>query len=205
MKDTLIIAIDGIDGAGKDFQAIRLRNWLIKQGYNTIICANTGTDAGKKVLRPYINQKFNLSSDKLASELFHLMFKDLVAGTIQPHLKGGKRAVIMVRSVHSAIAYQGAGDGVGEEFIKDLYASDKRSRLDYDVAIHINVSIATAKIRGRLNPHITNDRYERKNYAYYYDVLNSFNNNTDLAQVNGELDADLVTDAILDIVKGKMK
>ncbi len=108
----MIIAIEGIDGAGKTTLAKKLKEWLENLGKEVIIIKEPGeSEWGKKVKR----------GAKSVDEELYLFIKDReinVKEKIIPSLKKGK-IVIMDRYYYSNMAYQGA-KGIDIDVIRNM-------------------------------------------------------------------------------------
>ncbi|HID43629.1 MAG TPA: dTMP kinase [Archaeoglobaceae archaeon] len=98
----MLIAIEGIDGAGKTSLAKFLEKELQKLGFDVVIFKEpTKSELGKKIM-----ESSNLSPEE-ELELFILDRKYDVENNIRPALEQGK-VVIMDRYYYSTMAYQGA-------------------------------------------------------------------------------------------------
>ena len=102
-----LIAIEGIDGAGKTTQAKLLVEKLKSEGYSAI-ALHEPTEGmwGQKIMTQAKDKKFNVS----AKEELKLFLQDRiedVKNNITPALKA-KQIVVMDRYYFSSIAYQGA-------------------------------------------------------------------------------------------------
>jgi dTMP kinase len=107
----VLIAIEGIDGAGKTTNAHFLKEELEKRGFKAVVLKEpTNSEWGKKI-RESVNNRLSPEEEL---ELFILDRKHDVEHNIIPALNEGK-IVIMDRYYYSNIAYQGArGLNVGE-------------------------------------------------------------------------------------------
>lgn len=111
----VIIAIEGIDGAGKTTQAKILKKELEKRGYDVIrLSEPTKGKWGKKIKE--LSSRGKNPSTKELFELFFLDRKEDVNKNIIPALKKGQM-VILDRYYMSSVAYQGAG-GLDPAFIE---------------------------------------------------------------------------------------
>lgn len=103
-----LIVVEGIDGAGKSTQVVRLAEALRGRGL-TVTTSREPTDGpwGRKIRASAVSGRMTLE-DELAAFLADR--KEHVAGVIQPALDRGER-VILDRYYYSTIAYQGARGG----------------------------------------------------------------------------------------------
>ena len=111
----MLIAIEGIDGAGKTTNAHFLKEELEKRGFKVVVLKEpTNSEWGKKI-RESVNSRLSPEEEL---ELFILDRKHDVEHNIIPALKEGK-IVIMDRYYYSNVAYQGAR-GLNVEEIKKI-------------------------------------------------------------------------------------
>ncbi|RUM35273.1 MAG: dTMP kinase [Archaeoglobus sp.] len=104
MKKGLLIAIEGIDGAGKTTLAKALKKWLENIGVKAVIVKEPGNSVwGRKIRESY-------SKSLSVEEELRLFLKDRevnVREKILPNLRENS-VVIMDRYYYSNMAYQGA-------------------------------------------------------------------------------------------------
>ena len=116
LKNGVLIAIEGIDGAGKTTQTNFLRKTLIAEGYDAISFKEpTDGQWGMKIKDIAMNGRENVTPEE---ELNYFICdrKEDVTNNINPALKD-KKIVIMDRYYYSNMAYQGAL-GVDVEYIQ---------------------------------------------------------------------------------------
>lgn len=107
LKRGILIAIEGIDGAGKTTQAIMLHKKLCKNGYDALnFHEPTDGQWGEKI-RDLAKNGRNKTSKEDEMNLFYQDRIEDVRDRINPALKR-KNIVIMDRYYFSNIAYQGA-------------------------------------------------------------------------------------------------
>ena len=111
------IAIEGIDGCGKTTQVSLLTERLIRAGVPTLPTRQPGGT-------PSLNVREILLWSDLCAKSRHLLFAadnaQHVHDTIRPALAAGS-VVVMDRAIGSALAYQGWGEGFGEERVRLVY------------------------------------------------------------------------------------
>ncbi len=116
LKKGILIAIEGIDGAGKSTQAKILKEKLKNKGFPVLLLKEPTTSRwGKKIKE--LSKKKNSINPRKELELFVKDRKYNVKSNIIPALKS-KKIVIIDRYYISTIAYQGAR-GIDKEFIKE--------------------------------------------------------------------------------------
>lgn len=103
MGKGILIAIEGIDGAGKTTQSKALVKWLKKNGYAAKYTSEPTSFAIGKLL----SRLASTTSPALEALLFAADRLEHVRRVIEPSLKKGY-VIVSDRYVHSSIAYQGA-------------------------------------------------------------------------------------------------
>ncbi|HEC92006.1 MAG TPA: dTMP kinase [Candidatus Atribacteria bacterium] len=121
----ILIAIDGIDGAGKTTQCNMLKEWLNSQGYRAVIVKEPSKDSryAKQIrIRSLHHRIFDFHNTPEAElKLFIEDRKENVEKKIKPNLEKNK-IVIMDRYYFSTIAYQSVL-GIDPEFIRIMNES----------------------------------------------------------------------------------
>ncbi len=133
------ISFEGLDGAGKTTQIDLLERWLIAQDIAYLRTREPGGTALGIELRQLLLQRPDLQIAELAEAfLFQADRAQHFATLILPALAAGT-LVVSDRCFDSSIAYQGAAQGLGMEFIEQLsllatqgHAPDLTILLDLD-------------------------------------------------------------------------
>ena len=116
LREGILIAIEGIDGAGKTTQANILYRRLLKEGYPvSLFHEPTNGKWGRKIANLVRNGRQNTNPMR-EFQLFFLDRKEDVEKNIRPALSD-KRIVIMDRYYLSNVAYQGVL-GLQADFIE---------------------------------------------------------------------------------------
>ncbi len=116
----MFITFEGIEGCGKSTQAKLLYEWLLDNGYKTLLTREPGGTEAAEEIREFIlkerNEVFPPFSELclyIAARGFH------VKNLIVPALKEGT-IVICDRFSDSTLAYQGFGRGLPKELIERM-------------------------------------------------------------------------------------
>ncbi len=153
-----LVAIEGIDGAGKTTQAVLLEESLKKEGYPVLRLKEPGNSIyGDKIREIALKGRENISPQ----EEFELFLKDRmedVKKNIRPALDAGK-IVIMDRYYFSNIAYQGA---LGlDPFEIQRKNEEIAPRPDLTIILDITPGEAVRRIKNRNEPP---NEFEREKY-----------------------------------------
>ncbi len=143
----MLIAVEGIDGAGKTTISKHIAEILKRKGYDVVVLKEPTDGKYGRQIR---------SSDKRLSperelELFILDRNEDVKNNILPALRAGK-AVVMDRYYYSNIAYQSAVGLSGEEIRR--MNEEIAPKPDLTILLDVDPEIALRRIasRGKLTP-----------------------------------------------------
>ena len=116
----IFITFEGIDGVGKSTQIRRLDEKLRELGYETIITREPGGTSISEKIRELLLDTANAEMDAVTEALLYAAARaQIVREVIEPALAAGK-VVLCDRYIHSSIAYQGYGRGLGEEMVLEM-------------------------------------------------------------------------------------
>ena len=142
----LFISLEGSDGCGKSTQIAKLREYLTRRGYETVLTREPGGCPISERIREVI---LSLDSRGMSAECEALLYAasrvEHVRVVIEPALKCGK-IVICDRFLDSSIAYQAYGRELGEDFIRQINAPAVKD-VQPDVTVLLEVDRDSAKRR----------------------------------------------------------
>jgi dTMP kinase len=173
------IAFEGGEGAGKSTQIARLADALRARGEEVIVTREPGGTPGAEEIRALFVQgatgRWTVETDVL---LVTAARADHVARLIRPALEAGK-TVLCDRFVHSTLAYQGHGKGVGMETLLALHAfatgdlwPDLVLWLDAPVELGLSRSTKRAASQDAALPQ--EQRFEQLTLGYHQRVRDGF-------------------------------
>jgi len=174
MRKGLLITFEGIDGAGKTTQLLRLAAWLEAQGLPVIVTREPGgTRIGDAVRAILLDPRHQEMAPRTEALLYAASRAQHVEELIRPALARGE-IVLCDRFVDASIAYQGAGLGLGEAWVEALneYAL---GGLRPDLTLWFDLDWPTA--RSRLRARVEGgglDRIERRDEAFFERVADAF-------------------------------
>lgn len=159
LKKGVLIAIEGIDGAGKTTQSKILYETLTKNGYSAVILHEpTDSKWGQEIRNWARNGRHKISAE---TELKYFYFDRLedVEKNIKPALKN-KKVVIMDRYYFSSVAYQGAR-GIDPNYIEKRN-EEIAPKPDILIILDLEPEDALKRIRRKRNT--TPNHFEREKY-----------------------------------------
>ena len=190
----MLIAVEGIDGAGKTTIVKFLEEELKKLGYDVASFKEpTDSEFGKKIKELLRSRRLN------PYEELELFLKDReydVEHNILPALRSGK-IVIMDRYYYSTIAYQGAL-GIDLEYIYKL--NQKFPKPNLVIILDVRPEVGIRRIKGKRKP----DRFEDVEYLKRVrEIFLSLKNNVII--VNAERGLEEVKREVFKIVMNFIK
>lgn len=183
LRHGILIAIEGIDGAGKSTLAQSVRTTLIEHGFDTLLTKEPGdTELGKEV-RALLQTQTTPITPKAQFLLFAADRAEHFSKLVIPALEANK-LVISDRLADSSVAYQGYGDGLPLDTIQDInrWAMNFMSpNLTIFVRIPVDTALERCNKRGALSA------YEKKDFLHKvaagFEEL--YKNRTDVIIVDG--------------------
>jgi len=144
-----LITLEGIEGAGKTTQVVKIQSFLKENGIKSIVTREPGGVHALSEVRRALLFSEGIS---LLSETFMLMADRAqhVKQVIEPSLSDGVW-VISDRYADASLAYQGYGKGVDLDFIRKLNAEATHGIApDVTFLLDLDVSTGLARARARL-------------------------------------------------------
>jgi dTMP kinase len=156
-----LIAIEGIDGAGKT----TLARGLAASLDDVVVVREPGGAVVSERIRELVKDPASEIDPRAEALLFAAARAQMVAEVVAPLLAGGAW-VVLDRYVDSSLAYQGAGRGLGVEAIAALnaFATDG---LVADLTLYVRVSPEVAAARRGAQA----DRMEQAGAAFFAAVV----------------------------------
>ena len=154
MKRGLFLSFEGGEGSGKSLQARRLADALTERGRDVVLTREPGgTAAGERIRDILLHAREIPLSPEAQALLFSSARAQLVREVIRPALDAGK-IVIADRFFDSSVVYQGHGQGVPLEAIREVtrlavgaLVPDRTFLLDVPVEIGLSRSGWRAEAR----------------------------------------------------------
>jgi len=114
------ITFEGCEGVGKSTQIKLLKEYLNKQNISCVVTREPGGgEISEQIRKVILDAKNTKMCDECETMLYFAARIQLLNDVIVPALKDNK-LVICDRYIDSTYAYQGAGKGLGKEYINKL-------------------------------------------------------------------------------------
>ena len=200
MQKGLFITFEGADGSGKTTQLNKIKDYLIKEGFDVVVTREPGAlEIGQKIRNILLHEK-SFVSDRCEMFLFLADRSQHIDALIKPALEDGK-IVLCDRHTDSTIAYQGYGRGQDVELLKKLNKIAV-NMIEPDLTLLYDVSSETAQERlGK-----EKDRMESAGIDFHTKVRNGY---LELAKENPQrikiIDTNNKIDKVFDDTKNVVK
>ena len=118
-KKPFFIVFEGVEGCGKSYQSIKLKNNLKKKGIESVLTREPGGTRSAEsirglILNDYFNKEKNEKFDRYTDTLLYLAARnEHIKNKIKPAL-ANKKIVICDRFTDSTLAYQVYGKGINK-------------------------------------------------------------------------------------------
>jgi len=164
------ISFEGSEGSGKSTQARLLRDWLKRQGIDTILTREPGgTPIGERI-REVLLSLDHKEMDPITELFLYLASRrQHIKELIEPALNSGN-VVITDRFSDSTLAYQGYGRGLDLSLIESLNRT-ATGGLSPDLTIVLDVDVREGLSR---NLEIKSDRLETEDIEFHEKVRKGF-------------------------------
>lgn len=190
----LLIAFEGVDGAGKTTQAKRLARWLARRGVKARYTREpTRTSLGKILQSMAYRRDVDVEVEALlfaADRLIHLR------RVIEPLLEEGV-IVISDRYLHSSLAYQSAIIG-DIKWVEEINRYARKPDLGLFLDVDPEISLKRIKRRKTRFEDIDFLRRVREIYLEYVE-------RGELVKINADKDLDVVFSEIINVVEEALK
>ena len=200
------ITLEGGDGAGKTFQAARLREALEARGIETEQTREPGGTIGADDIRDLLLSAPVKHWEPLAEAMLHAAARrDHLVLLIEPALEEGLW-VISDRFVDSMIVYQGHGQGADLDVLERL-STLSLGGFEPDLTIVLDIPVAEGLRRAEARA--GSNRYERMGTEFHERVRQGFlararAEPARFAVVDATADPQTVSREILDIVAARL-
>lgn len=161
MQKGLFITFEGADGCGKTTQLNLLKEYLDRQGYDTVLTREPGAVGLGEHIRKILLNYEGVVSDRCESFLFLADRAQNIDVIVNPAILEGK-IVLCDRHTDSSVAYQGYGRGLDIEQIKrlnNLATGNKQP----DLTLVFDIDIETSMKRVGANK----DRMENSGIEFF--------------------------------------
>jgi dTMP kinase len=160
--------LDGIDGAGKSTQLLRLAEWLKSRGVELVTCRDPGSTAIGDALRKILLESKEQIAPRTEMLLYMTARAQLVSEVIAPAMAAGK-TVLCDRFLLANVVYQGHAGGLDPELLWQVgEAAVQGAHPDCYFVLDLPAEVAFSRLKRGL------DRMEQRGIAFMEKVRRGF-------------------------------
>jgi dTMP kinase len=165
----LFIAFDGIDGAGKTTQIIRLREWLEARDIQIAQFRDPGATPLGEAIRDILLHREEVPLGMTSEMLLYMAARaQLVTESIKPALEEGK-CVLCDRFLLANVVYQGHAGGLDVTTLWSVgNVAIQGIRPDITIVLDLDPEVAASRIQR------SQDRLEKRGIEYFRRVRQGF-------------------------------
>jgi dTMP kinase len=168
MRSAKFITLEGIDGAGKSTHINFIKQYLTQNKIDFVVTREPGgTELGEKLRELLLHDPMHAGTETLL--MFAARFEHLQK-IIMPSLNEGI-TVLCDRFSDATLAYQSAGKGVSEEFIKML---QKYTHVSVNPDLTLLFDLPTEVSLERLKKTRVLDKFEKEAQQFHDNVRQSY-------------------------------
>lgn len=192
---SFFLSFEGIEGAGKSTQIIRLKDYLERKNYRVIILREPGgTPFGEKLRQAILDNK-NEITPLAEAHLFASSRAQLLTEVTLKELSVPNTVVIYDRYIDSSIAYQGHARGLGVASILEIHNIFPLNLVPH-LTLYLRIESDTSEKRQKMR-NAPKDYFESKGPEFYKKLVVGYDLSAELFPNRiVKIDADRSLDAI---------
>ena len=197
------LSFEGIEGAGKSTQIIRLKNHLEKKDFRVLVLREPGgTPFGEKMRQAILETKTEITP-LAEAHLFASSRAQLLSEVILKELAVPNTVIICDRYIDNSVVYQGHSRGVGVAEILQLHSTFPLNLVPH-LTFYLRTGVETSEKRQKMR-NAPKDYFEAKGIEFYkklvvgYDLVAELFPNR-ILKLDAEVNLDEMTMRILEVV-----
>ena len=197
------LSFEGIEGAGKSTQIIRLKNHLEKKDFRVLVLREPGgTPFGEKMRQAILETKTEITP-LAEAHLFASSRAQLLTEVILKELAVPNTVIICNRYIDSSVVYQGHSRGVGVAEILNLHNSFPLNLVPH-LTFYLKIGVESSEARQKMR-NAPKDYFEAKGVEFYkklvvgYDLVAELFPNR-ILKLDAEVNLDELTMRIIEVV-----
>ena len=201
------ISLEGIEGCGKSTQIEMLESYLGSLNNYKTHCFREpgGTEFGEKLRDAMLGSTKKISALSEA-HLFASSRCQLLTERVLPLLNTEKNIVIYDRYLHSSIAYQGYGSGLGQEAIYNIHSTYPLKIIPH-LTIYLEIDIKTSQVRQDIRNN-AKDYFESQKEEFYSKVIDGYNfckkEFESFISIDGNMPKNIIFEEIKNLIREKI-
>jgi len=169
---SFFISFEGIEGAGKSTQIIKIKDYLESKNYRVLVLREPGgTPFGEKLRSAILNTKTTLHPVAEA-HLFAASRAQLLEEVTLKELSVPNTVVICDRYIDSTMAYQGIARNLGIKTILDMHNCFPLNLVPH-LTFYLKISIETSQERQKMR-NAPKDYFESQGIEFYRNLVEGY-------------------------------
>ena len=200
---SFFLSFEGIEGAGKSTQILRLKNHLEQKNYRVLVLREPGgTPFGEKMRQAILETKTEITP-LAEAHLFASSRAQLLTEVILKELAVPNTVIICDRYIDSSLVYQGHSRGLGIAEVLNLHNAFPLNLVPH-LTFYLKINVDTSEKRQKMR-NAPKDYFESKGVEFYkklvvgYDMIAALFPNRILS-LDAEVSLDSLAMTILDTV-----
>ncbi len=175
---SFFISFEGIEGAGKSTQIVRLKNYLEEKNYRVIVLREPGgTPFGEKMRQAILETKTEITP-LAEAHLFASSRAQLLSEVVLKELETPNTVVICDRYIDSSIAYQGHSRGLGIVNILEIHNIFPLNLVPH-LTFYLKINAETSEVRQKIR-NAPKDYFEARGPEFYKKLIVGYDTASEL-------------------------
>ena len=197
------LSFEGIEGAGKSTQIIRLKNHLEQKNFRVLVLREPGgTPFGEKMRQAILETKTEITP-LAEAHLFASSRAQLLTEVVLKELAVPNTVIICDRYIDSSLVYQGHSRGLGIAEVLNIHNAFPLNLVPH-LTFYLKINVDTSEKRQKMR-NAPKDYFESKGVEFYKKLVVGYDTVAELfpnriLTLDAEVSLDTMTMTILDTV-----
>lgn len=199
------ISFEGIEGAGKSTQIIKVKEYLEEQGFRVLVLREPGgTSFGEKLRQAILHNQADLHP-LAEAHLFASSRAQLLHEVVMPELASPGTVIICDRYIDSTMAYQGVARELGIGAVLEIHQNFPLNLVPH-LTLYLKIDLETSMKRQKMR-NAPKDYFESQGESFYRALIQGYDKSADLFPervkvIDGSRDFESVQKDILEKIQG---
>lgn len=175
---SFFISFEGIEGAGKSSQIVKIKEYLEEKNFNVIVLREPGgTSFGEKLRQAILNSEKDIHPVAEA-HLFCSARAQLLTSVVLKELAEPNTVIICDRFIDSTLAYQGVARDLGVDNILRMHSIFPLNLVPH-VTFYLRIDLETSLERQRMR-NLPKDYFESRDNSFHTKLIEGYDLASDL-------------------------
>lgn len=198
------ISFEGIEGAGKSTQIIKVKDYLETQGFRVLVLREPGgTSFGEKLRQAILHNQAELHP-LAEAHLFASSRAQLLHEVVMPELAVPGTIIICDRYIDSTMAYQGVARELGVGTVLEIHQNFPLNLVPH-LTLYLKIDLESSMKRQKIR-NAPKDYFESQGEAFYLALIQGYDRSAELfpervKMIDGQQSFEDVQREILDKIR----